>query len=201
MSEEQFKDTWLAKWTAGVVATQETIKVSWSQGSAGLNAEWQPQDICDIEQIIGEMELDLKRKVRRTKDGVPWFWIEKHMPKKWTWYDLWRLLAMRLERMKWYCNKYWETVDTPMTLILTCALQFLKHGGRDVFLGLETTILSRHPLCFAVAHDEHGKQMRTGWQTGRPKSFKDDYVPGQCNILFETQTSNYGKLQLPTWDV
>lgn len=78
------------------------------------------------------------------------------------------------------------------TLLLECVRQYLKSNGMDVFFSLELTVRPRHPLCFAIAHDEHGLQITTGW-TKNPQRFPADFNEQACNILFESQVSNYAK--------
>lgn len=91
--------------------------------------------------------------------------------------------------MRIRCNKYWATVDAPKTVMLECAVQYVRNKGLDAFLGVELTVRTRHPLCFAVAHKHHGKQMRTGWKVQHPRSL-DDYDADQSKILLESQLSS-----------
>ena len=66
------------------------------------------------------------------------------------------------------------------------------------FLRLPLTANVRDPLMLSVAHDIHGKQMRTGWPE-HPKSI-DERDEALNNMLIETTFSNFLKFDFdPRW--
>ncbi|KAG7111262.1 hypothetical protein HYQ45_006837 [Verticillium longisporum] len=115
--------------------------------------------------------------------------------------------------MKRWCNKKWETVDNPTTILLEIIFQVCVQGmvvdSNDPdadskkrlqgtyaeFLGLPFDIRAHNGLTFVVAHKHHGAQMRTGWPSD-PTTLQER-LDGDANnnILIETRTSNYLKNQ------
>lgn len=111
--------------------------------------------------------------------------------------------------MKGWCNKKWETIDSPLGLFLECIFQVCIHrmsickDDHDFeakkflqakyaeFLGLPLEIEVHNPLTFAIAHRIHGRQMTTGWPRN-PVSLRDRN-DNFNNILIETRTSNFFK--------
>ncbi|KAH6629337.1 hypothetical protein C7974DRAFT_413144 [Boeremia exigua] len=144
------------------------------------------------EKIIREMENHYARSVPRSSSGAPWPFMSHHMPKIWSWGNVIALFKYRSYRMRFDCNSKHATIDTPLSLLLECIRQYLQYEGRDHIFGLEMTIWEHHPLCFAVAHDRHGEQMRSGFlNPSNIQSFAEEYDQGFCNIAFQPQVVNF----------
>ncbi len=127
------------------------------------------------------------------------------MPDDWSWRQADRLSADRLEQMRRYCNRFWQTVDTPETIFLEYVFQTLirtmvvHDSDPDAsekrrlqaeyaeFLGLPLDVYNHSPLTFAIAHT-HSQNMCTGWPPS-PTSLQDRQ-DARNNILIETRTSN-----------
>lgn len=86
-------------------------------------------------------------------------------------------------------------IDTVDTLFLEMIYQALDPAYTE-FLGLPIVAWMRHPLCLAIAHKVHKRQMRTGWTSEHPTclSERDE---AKNNILIETQVSNFLKHDFP----
>jgi len=161
-----------------------------------LGSHWQPARIVVIRRLIVEIVDRFEWEIPTGQDGAPWLGPRRHMPRVWTWTKLWLVLTRRFIRMRDWCNRRWVTIDTRETILLEWVIQYCKCKGRDVFLGLEWTLFTRHPLCVAIAHMHHGAQMRTGWRTTTPEALTE-HDESLNNILFETQLSNYCKFRYP----
>jgi hypothetical protein len=161
---------------------------------------WSRKEIDLINNIIAQMELKFQQNVMRSGDGAPWLWIRHHMPATWSWSRLWRMFIGRLQRMRLFCNRKHETIDSVITLFLEGVYQHLKFKGRDEFLNLPMTIYSKHALCLSIGHKHHGQQMRTGFKTLQPTDLSQHYDENMNNICFETQISNFTKWDYPEGD-
>jgi hypothetical protein len=64
-----------------------------------------------------------------------------------------------------------------------CIWQYLVNRRQDAFFGLEMNIWLRHPLCFAIAHDAHGKQVEKGWATPDMGNCPEDHDRSLCNMF------------------
>jgi len=155
-----------------------------------------------LDLIIGQMEVAYGKTVLRSPSGAPWPFIAHHMPAIWTWYDILFCFAERLYRMTKDCNRKHETAETVESLLLECIRQYLKYEGREPIFGLEMTIWARHPLSFVIAHDVHGRQMRTGFaDPWNIQDFFQDYDEARCNIAFQPQITNFAIHNFPDEDV
>ena len=121
-------------------------------------------------------------------------WNPTHMPADWNWNNIFRLFRARLNTLRNWCNKHWETVDDSERLLLECMLQWFEKKGRDDFFRLEMTIWANHPLRFSIGKAHHGQQMRTGWTQEKPRNYPNDYNRSLRNMLFESWLSNTAKL-------
>jgi hypothetical protein len=179
-----------AEWVSGR-CHMKSIDLFQHEYSSHTN--WRPAGHDRIEMVIAQMERHFGRTVPRSQYGAPWIFIEEHLPEDWNWKWLWHTFKVRRVRMSIWCNKHWVTVDDIECLLLECIFQWLKNDGKDTFLGLETTLFARHPLCFVIAKKHHGRQMQTGWKCFEPTDFFEDYDESLSNLSIETQLSNYCK--------
>jgi hypothetical protein len=154
--------------------------------------KWSSETTASIASILAQAEVRYSGSIPTGSDGAPWIWIPSHMPPNWSWDDLFYVFALRCERFR---NKNHKTIDNTVTLLLECALQHLRLGSRDEFLGLPMTMLPRHDLNFSIGHLRHKQQMRTGFTTAYPQDLTTDYDESLVNICFETWLSNHTK-----WD-
>jgi hypothetical protein len=147
------------------------------------------------------------------RNECPYFAHPTTMPSDWSWGTSYALSFERLERMRLGCNRKWETDDFAITIFLECIFQacvgqmIIVHDDPESekknalkqkyteFLGLPLDILYWNPLTFAIAHRVHGQQMKTGWLSN-PKSLTDRQDKHN-NILIETRTSNFLKMNFP----
>lgn len=75
----------------------------------GNAKRWTAQDRQRLMKVVVEIEHEFKIHLPRGQDGCPWFGIEEAMPKQWLWKDCFLLVATRLERMRFWCNRYWKS--------------------------------------------------------------------------------------------
>ncbi|KAG8631377.1 hypothetical protein KVT40_000517 [Elsinoe batatas] len=137
--------------------------------------------ICD--EIEGAFGVDIPRS---KEDGAPCPFKHEMMPDTWNWTDLHAFVRERHQRMKFTCNKYWETVDSLVGL--ACEVFYQVYSSAPEFLGLPLSGVIMNPLRISVAHKIHGKQMRTGWPV-TPRRLGDRKAEDN-NILVETWFSN-----------
>lgn len=64
-------------------------------------------------------------------------------------------------------------VDTTETIFIECIWQILDITISDGLFDLLFSIYMKHPLRFAVAHRQHGTQLRFGWTRAHPESIND----------------------------
>jgi len=187
---EQYKQVWVK-----CAASGPTLTVPMPSGVSGdNNYDWMPKDYARISKLIVQMESAFGRKLPRSRAGAPWMWNPTHMPADWNWNNIFRLFRARLNTLRNWCNKHWETVDDSERLLLECMLQWFEKKGRDDFFRLEMTIWANHPLRFSIGKAHHGQQMRTGWTQEKPRNYPNDYNRSLRNMLFESWLSNTAKL-------
>lgn len=151
---------------------------------------WEPPDADAVKELVRAMEHKFGRQLAISND-CPYPFEPWGIPDDWSWETCWWLFADRLKRMRVACNDKWDTIDTVVTIYLECVWQNLERDFKDPF-GLPMVVYVRHPLRFAIAHEVHGQQMRTGWTHGLPSSI-DDRDDALSNISIETCLVNYAK--------
>lgn len=165
-----------------------------SFNTAMKSSEWRPRGVDRLLAVVHQIEERFEKQLPR-RNGCPYFLDPAGMPDDWTWGVCWYLIECRIDRMKYWCNKKWETIDTIETIFLECIWQVLDPTCGDLF-GIPITIWVRHPLRFAVDHLVHGKQMRTRWTTESPQSI-EDRDDSLNNILIESAFTNRAKSNIP----
>ncbi|CAD0025606.1 unnamed protein product [Aureobasidium pullulans] len=126
-------------------------------------------------------------------------WLKLGNAKRWTAQDRQRLMKVVVEiehEFKIHLPRGQDgSIDTVDTLFLEMIYQALDPAYTE-FLGLPIVAWMRHPLCLAIAHKVHKRQMRTGWTSEHPTclSERDE---AKNNILIETQVSNFLKHDFP----
>ncbi|KAG9258639.1 uncharacterized protein F5Z01DRAFT_632713 [Emericellopsis atlantica] len=215
MSHEQL-EYFREEWRSGKLhpGTPSPVQLQWipAPRSADIKAftgSW-IQNRESVRRIVAEIESWTGVKLPRSDDGCPYFGHIATKPKNWSWMQCFRLIVCRWRRMHDWCNGCWVTVDTVITIFLECIFQVcvrkmtildgdllvdMKRSRKAKyaeFLGLPLNVEIRDPLNFVVAHRVHGSQMRTGWPAD-PQHL-GDRVDEDNNILIETQTSNYFKM-------
>ena len=87
-------------------------------------------------------------------------------------------------------------IDTTETIVLECIWQILDVTITDELFELPISLYQKHPLRFAVAHRERGRQLRSGWTTPHPE-FVGDHDASVNNMSFEACIVNYAKSNYP----
>lgn len=78
------------------------------------------------------------------------------------------------------------------TIFIECIWQILDITISDGLFDLLFSIHMKHPLRFAVAHRQHGTQLRSGWTSPHPESI-DDRDPTKDNMSIEACIVNFAK--------
>ncbi|KAI8156745.1 hypothetical protein K4K49_007611 [Colletotrichum sp. SAR 10_70] len=188
-------------------------KAGYTAHPAHHGRSWASNEIDRIKTLVLEMETFFHVQLPRSKDECPYFGHPDTMPEDWSWRQAFKLMAERLVRMVLFCNCFWTTEETTMTIFLECIFQVciircvvFVHGDDDnlevilklkeeysSILELPLTVAYHDALRFAVAKKVHGKQMRSGWPTNATSL--DQRLEGNAlnNISIEPCTENYAK--------
>ncbi|KAI5359043.1 hypothetical protein Slin14017_G099450 [Septoria linicola] len=157
---------------------------------AVVSCAWDQDEVSSVKYFGIEA-----RVTEWADDGAPWPFPDVPMPpvfKDQGMDILYSLLHLHMSRMRIYCNRYWATVDTELSLAAEMLYQnYIDPDGE--FLSLPLSPYLWHALLMSIAHRHHGQQMRTGYGPKPTTLFSRNAA--LSNILFETLFSNTYK-----WD-
>ena len=206
------------EWVTGLPGSHGHEKMQYTQKHYLHNPrkapypDWRPDGFERIRKLVFAIELNFPdQKLRRGPDGCPFPFHESEIPSDWSWWSCWRLFDERLARMEIWCNRHWDcrfyaicgrllmrcTVDdTTETIFIECIWQILDINMTDKLFDLPISLYIRHPLRFAVAHRQHGIQLRSAWTKLQPEAI-EDRDPSRCNMSIEASIVNYAKSNFP----
>ncbi|KAF4533900.1 Zinc finger protein 32 [Lasiodiplodia theobromae] len=154
----------------------------------------------EVKRILLELEHITGQKLHRIS-GVPYPFQGGPEPRVWSWGILYRFLGPRLRVLRWACNKRWVTDLTVPILIVVLCYQVLERQRKmsemqwpecQEFLRLPISLYQMHPLSVSIGKADHSRGMVSGFKSGSKLSL-EDFDPVECNLLFETWSSNCAK--------
>ncbi|KAI7270661.1 hypothetical protein KC345_g7383 [Hortaea werneckii] len=133
-------------------------------------------------------------------DGVPYPFKGGPVPQQWSWPLVYAYFAVKLNILKYQCNrKFLTTITVPQLIAVVFYLLWLPEDAdlkERKFLRLPVCFYTRTPLTAAIGKTFHGRQMTSGLPANKEPIFSD-FMPHSCNILVEPWLANAGKKD---WD-
>lgn len=154
----------------------------------------------EVKEILLKLEHTTGQKLHRIS-GVPYPFQGGPEPKVWSWGILYQFLGLRLYVLRWRCNNRWRTDITVPVLIIVLCYQVLERQRKksemqwpecQEFLRLPISLYQMHPLSVSIGKADHSHGMVSGFKTGSKLSL-ENFDPAECNLLFETWSSNCAK--------
>jgi hypothetical protein len=171
-----------------------------------------PWTRADIKQLIKHLEyLEASPRFNphglrflRNSDGSPWLWRPDHRHPNADWDFMNREFQARFWTMDEWCDEENESPETPCTLFLFYAIQWLRTGGKCHFFGCTMTFAAGHACVYSIgrAVTVHGNDgtyirdvvageaMRTGFSSPFPNNIDMQYDFAHCTIIIESWRSN-----------
>jgi hypothetical protein len=140
----------------------------------------------------------------RNSDGSPWFWRLDHRPTNADWTMINRDFQARYWTMDETCDWKSETTESPCTIFLLYAIQWLRNGDKCHIFGYTMTWAIGHPCVFSIGravsvNDEGGTHIRdvqpgetmlTGFSSSFPTDIDLEYDFTRCTIIIESWRAN-----------
>ncbi|KAH4924066.1 hypothetical protein HBI79_162970 [Parastagonospora nodorum] len=165
-----------------------------------------------IQRLINELENDRSQGgfnqhglkfPRLGKNKLPWFWRIDHCPNDIDEAWFFREFSSRLHTMSTLCDSHHATEESPATLLLECAVQFLENGGKDHLFGFVMTPCRGHTSTYSFGRGvtrklndggdktiHPGDHLKTGCKVLLPTSMKKDYDITRCTLIIECWPTN-----------
>ncbi|CAN9331184.1 unnamed protein product [Alternaria alternata] len=160
------------------------------------------QNIDQLEQDPGFNPHKIKFP-RLGRKKLPWFWRKDSCPQDLDEKFLFREFNARLVTMDEMCDPHHETEESPASLLLEYAVQFLETGGKDHLFGFIMTAYMGHMANYSfsrgivqkVQDGEDriilpGDHLKTGCTVLLPKDMKTDYDITRRTVLVESWLTN-----------
>ncbi|OQO15175.1 hypothetical protein B0A48_00558 [Cryoendolithus antarcticus] len=139
-------------------------------------------------------------------DGAPWPTPLETMPPSWNRQEFKSLFIARIYRLRYECNRWWETTNTVASL--ACATSYHLHQyyaklfsdhkaahNYGEFVGLPMTLYRNNPLMLSIGKKVPGAEMRSGF--AETPSSLDDYHEAQDTLRVDTTFSNFFRYDYP----
>ncbi|KAI7155141.1 hypothetical protein KC349_g7194 [Hortaea werneckii] len=143
---------------------------------------------------------DLSRSPLFRIDGVPYPFKGGPLPQQWSWPLVYAYFAVKLNILKYQCNrKFLTTITVPQLIAVVFYLLWLPEDAdlnERKLLRLPVCFYTRTPLSASIGKTFHGRQMTSGLPANKEPVFSD-FMPDSCNILVEPWLTNAGKKD---WD-
>lgn len=169
---------------------------------------WSRSEKVTLGELLDKLEKSPRfnphgLKFIRNLDGSVWFWRLDHRHPSADWDFINREFIARFWTLNKWCNREYETCETPCTLFLFYAIQWLRTGGKCHFFGFTLTFAARHPCAYSIGravcvYDNDGTYIRdvvageamyTGFSSPFPVSI-DEYDRSRCTIMIESWRAN-----------
>ena len=145
---------------------------------------------------------------RLGRKKLPWFWRKDTCPQDLDEEFLFKEFSSRLQTMSQKCDPHHKTEESPATLLLEYAVQFLETGGKDHLFGFIMTPFEGHMAVYSFGRgitqkvkDEAdrvifpGDHLKTGCTVLLPKDMKTDYDITRRTVVAESWLTNRFRYQ------
>ncbi|KAI6867897.1 hypothetical protein KC323_g3316 [Hortaea werneckii] len=133
-------------------------------------------------------------------NGVPYPFKGGPLPQQWNWSVVYAYFAVKLQILKFHCNrKFLTDITVPCLIAVVFYLLWLPDDAplnERKLLRLPVCFYTRAPLSASIGKQLHGKRMTSGLPANKDPTFTD-FQPQKCNLLVEPWLANAGK---SNWD-